>query len=91
MGLIKRKRDKKRLKIGISNVKKEPLNERKVEEENYFYPDFIFKVLLIGHNDSGKITHFKYHFYHILKNAINILSSFSRNFCKCRKIKVLCR
>ena len=57
MGLIKRKRDKKRLKIGLFNVKKEPLNERKVEEENYFYPDLIFKILLIGHNDSGKITH----------------------------------
>lgn len=57
MGLKKRRRDKKRLKIDLTNVKKQPLNEGKGKKENRFDPHFTFKVLLIGHNASGKITH----------------------------------
>jgi small GTP-binding protein len=57
MGLIKRKKSKKKLKEDLSYIKKQPLIKPKVKKEDNFYPDFLFKVLLIGHNDSGKITH----------------------------------
>jgi len=50
MGLIKRKKNKKKLKEDLSYVKKQPLIKPKVKEEDHFYPDFL-------HNDSGKITH----------------------------------
>lgn len=56
MGLLKRKKDKKKLKEDLSYVKKHPFIKLKVKEEDHFYPDFLFKVLLIGHNDSGKIS-----------------------------------
>jgi Ras-related protein Rab-11B len=57
MGLKKRKKDKKRLKEDLSYVKKRPLIERKVKEKVHFDPHVLLKVLLIGHNDSGKITY----------------------------------
>lgn len=57
MGFIKRRKDKKKLKKDESYGKKSPFLERKIKEKGHFDPHFTFKVLLIGHNDSGKITH----------------------------------
>ncbi|MFX0059525.1 MAG: Rab family GTPase [Candidatus Hodarchaeota archaeon] len=56
MGFFRRKNDRKKLKRDSSYVKKQTLIKPKVEEEKLL-PDFLFKVLLVGHNDSGKITH----------------------------------
>jgi len=60
MGLKKRRKNKSKLKEDLSYdkvAKKQPIIEPKVKEEDHFYPDYLFKVLLVGHNDSGKITH----------------------------------
>jgi small GTP-binding protein len=56
MGLKRRRKHKKRLKEDLSYIKKEPLIELKVKEKDELFPDYLFKVLLIGHNDSGKIS-----------------------------------
>ena len=57
MRLRKRRKGKDYLEEVMSTVKKQPFIAPKVNEEDEFYPDYLFKVLLIGHNDSGKISH----------------------------------
>ncbi|MFX1408500.1 MAG: Rab family GTPase [Promethearchaeota archaeon] len=56
MGSKRRKKDKKRLKEDLSYIKKQALIKPKIEEEEELIPDFLFKVLLVGHNDSGNVT-----------------------------------
>ncbi|MEJ2294296.1 MAG: GTP-binding protein [Candidatus Lokiarchaeota archaeon] len=56
MGFLKRKKRKKKFEE-IDNLREnEYLKEPKIRENEYFEPHFLFKVILIGHNDSGKIS-----------------------------------
>lgn len=57
MGLKKRNKDKRRVVEERSYDEKQPYIENKVKERAYFDPHFLFKVLLVGHNDTGKITY----------------------------------
>jgi len=56
MGILKRKKVKRKLNEKLSSIEKRPINEQKLGEEAQFEPDFSFKILLIGHDDSGKIS-----------------------------------
>lgn len=57
MGLKRRKKNKKRVNEEVSYVEKKPFIDHKIKERAHFDPHFLFKVLLIGHNDLGKITY----------------------------------
>jgi small GTP-binding protein len=57
MGILKRSKKKKKVRENSTIVKNEPLMEQELEEEYTFIPHFSFKILLIGHNDSGKIDY----------------------------------
>jgi small GTP-binding protein len=59
MGLIKRRRDKKRTKQNASYFNKQSLIEPKFKGKAHFDPYFLFKVLLIGYSDSGSIDYLK--------------------------------
>ena len=56
MGFLKRTKVKKKLSEKLTSIKKKSLTDSNVSQEVQFEPDFSFKVLLIGHNDSGKIS-----------------------------------
>ncbi|MFW9773804.1 MAG: Rab family GTPase [Promethearchaeota archaeon] len=57
MGSKKSNIDNEKLREELSNIKKEPFVEKKVKKKAHFDPHFLFKVLLVGHNDTGKITY----------------------------------
>ena len=57
MGILKRSKRNKKLRENSVIIKKQPLVEPDLEEEYTFIPHFSFKILLIGHNDSGKIDY----------------------------------
>ena len=56
MGIFKRKKVKRILHEKLSSIEKKAINTQKIEDEEPKKPDFSFKILLIGHNDSGKIS-----------------------------------
>ena len=56
MGFFKRKKIKRKVSDKLSSIEKQPRIERRISEETQFEPDFSFKILLIGHNDSGNIS-----------------------------------
>ena len=56
MGILKRKKRKKKFKEIDYLRENYYLKEPKIREDEHFEPHFLFKVILIGHNDSGKIS-----------------------------------
>lgn len=56
MGFLKKKKVEGKLSDKLSSIEKEPPIEREIAEEGQFEPHFSFKIVLIGHNASGKIT-----------------------------------
>ena len=56
MGFFTKKRSKSNIEEKSSSIEKSPITEPKVSQETHFEPHFSFKVLLIGHDDSGKIS-----------------------------------
>jgi len=56
MGFFMKKRSKTNIEEKLSSIKKSPINEPKVSQESPFEPHLSFKVLLIGHDDSGHIS-----------------------------------
>jgi small GTP-binding protein len=57
MRLIRRSRSKNRRQETLSKTFKDSIIKSKLKEEKPFEPDYSFKVLLIGHNSSGKINY----------------------------------
>lgn len=56
MGFFKRKQSKRNVKDKVASINKGPIKESIVKQESQFEPHLSFKVLLIGHDDSGHIS-----------------------------------
>lgn len=56
MGFFTKKRSKSNIEEKSSFKEKSPLKDSKITQEAPFEPHFSFKVLLIGHDDSGHIS-----------------------------------
>jgi small GTP-binding protein len=56
MGFFKKKKDERKLSEKLSSIERQPPIERNISKEEQFEPHFSFKIVLIGHNDSGKIS-----------------------------------
>ena len=56
MGFFKRNQRKRNVNDKVSSIDKGPVKEPKVKQESHFEPHLSFKVLLIGHDNSGHIS-----------------------------------